>query len=330
MKPLSLTTNFTTMQDVKRLQNRVQTGELRSAGTKVETKKVVRTGTPLAKDGVSVGDSRIDARGLSQSKLTRVFKGDSPVAHHVDKFDGIAQAIRPSMLGRVFGAVKGVIASEKRTNAYVTKLKLSSEGDAKKVMAEAQKRLADPSGWKELGPRAGGVKLGGKFQPVNANGKEKKKGEALQKGDFLKIDIPGVPTTSWVEIKQLDVGEDHMTIRVQASRNPQESNPKHIAHFFSGETENIFSLKREGDTVQSSVYSADELPNLTGNLVDKTIQGGVLAGAWAGGKDPQWFSFTKNLLTGVESKDSKGSKRSLLGVKSALGAIFGSNQGAIK
>jgi hypothetical protein len=138
------------------------------------------------------------------------------------------------------------------------------------------------------------------------------KGDAVkrppQKGDHLKIDIPGPgPRTGdgfdWVQVEAVEHTEggdlDCLVMQVRPATNPK-NDQQDVAHFFSDEATSNFMVKREGTTITAAVYGRNEKPNTSAEkVVDKARNTAVATGAVSGFSKLQW----KSLVTGFLKKD---------------------------
>ena len=61
---------------------------------------------------------------------------------------------------------------------------------------------------------------------------------------------------------------------VRPNENPTLSPSGPIAHFFGEETTNVFMLKRDGNSVSSSVSGCNESLNATGNVFQTALRRG--------------------------------------------------------
>ncbi len=173
--------------------------------------------------------------------------------------------------------------------------------EAKTFFETAKNRLLQVGRWHEI---AGKGTAG--FELTDAQGNSVSR--APQKGDHLKIDIPGPgPQTGdgfdWVQVEEVE--ETHegevecLAMRVRPATNPQNSK-EDVAHFFSDEATSNFVVKREGTTITAAVYGRNEKPNVDAEkVVDKARNAAVATGAVSGFSKLQW----KSLVNGFVKKE---------------------------
>lgn len=173
---------------------------------------------------------------------------------------------------------------------------------------DAQKaRLADVNNWTGLSGAENAS-----FSLVGPDGKPAE-GRSAQVGDFVKIRLPGSPTADWVQIESIQNGQNEFSIRVRPSHDPtkQPLTPDVVAHFFSREATNTFSVEKRGNDVQVRVLGHNESANVgatSGGLLNAARNRAVAEGAWGiqrpipgttttvnGMQQHQWNRFTENL-----------------------------------
>mgnify|MGYP003576406825 CR=1 FL=1 len=144
------------------------------------------------------------------------------------------------------------------------------------------------------------------FSLTDANGNSVNR--TPQKGDHLKIDIPGPgPQTGdgfdWVQVEEVEETAEGdvecLAMRVRPATNPQNEKGD-VAHFFSDEATSNFVVKREGTTITAAVYGRNEKPNTAAEkVVDKARNTAVATGAVGGFSKLQW----KSLVNGFVKKE---------------------------
>jgi hypothetical protein len=137
-----------------------------------------------------------------------------------------------------------------------------------------------------------------------------------QPGDFVRIDLPGPLGYDWVRIESASVTDTRAEIVVRPSYDPtaEPLQPDVIAHFFTDEAVNTFSVERSGTTITAEVRGEHESANV-GAEAGSGVEGEVAAirnravaqGAWGpqmplgngrqlnGMQQHQWNRFTENL-----------------------------------
>jgi hypothetical protein len=172
--------------------------------------------------------------------------------------------------------------------------------EAKSLFQAAKKRLLDVNRWHNICGQ-----LSAEFELTNNKG-EHVDGN-VNVGDYFKIDIPGVGSSSgkgydWVKVEEVkeETAEENDTeyvlVRVRPSDNPTTSDDN-VAHFFSDKATSNFVVKREKNVVTAAVYGRNEVPNTaTDNTIDKVRNAVVGTTALAGMSNPQWKTLANALV----------------------------------
>jgi hypothetical protein len=176
-----------------------------------------------------------------------------------------------------------------------------TEQEAKDFYLIARERLLDINHWQDIAGKATAS-----FQVTDRNGKALTR--EVQKGDHLKIDIPGPGSSSgegydWVKVEAVEnnntADSQWTAIRVRPATNPLNDN-KDVAHFFSDETTSTFIVWQEGMKVTAAVYGRNEKPNTdTQASIDTIRNSAIAAGAISGFSKVQW----KSLVNGLVAKE---------------------------
>jgi hypothetical protein len=178
---------------------------------------------------------------------------------------------------------------------------LATEKEAKEFYVTVCKRLMDINNWQQYAGKATAS-----FQLTDNSGNEVKRDP--QKGDHLKIDIPGPGSMSgegfdWVQIEAIEKDHDENTqctaIRVRPATSPLNEK-EDVAHFFSDDTTSTFMVRQEGKKVIAGVYGRNEKPNTnTETTIDKIRNTAIATGAITGFSKIQW----KSLVNGLVKKE---------------------------
>jgi hypothetical protein len=109
--------------------------------------------------------------------------------------------------------------------------------------------------------------LSADFQLTDKNGHDV--ADAVQKGNLIRIDIPGPGSKSgegydWVQVEELKYtsGEDkeRFGFRVRPARNPLGEEDV-ISHFYSEESTSSFIVSRMSNKITAGIYDRNTLPN---------------------------------------------------------------------
>lgn len=180
----------------------------------------------------------------------------------------------------------------------VEERKLSNLIQAQEFFAAAEKRLLAVNEWGKISGLSD-------FKVFTPDGKEAMR--SVQKGDFIRIDIPGPGPLSgdgfdWVlveEIKRLHEGNYEMiSMCVRPCSSPLNQD-KEVAHFLKDHATSTFIVRRDRITVRAEEHGRNEQANVNdGNLIDRTRNLIVGVSAKLGLSYPQWKMLVKGLLDG--------------------------------
>ncbi|WP_412850640.1 hypothetical protein ACL0VS_19120 [Chryseobacterium sp. PMSZPI] len=125
-----------------------------------------------------------------------------------------------------------------------------------------------------------------------------------QKGDFIRINIPGPGETEakgydWVEITDLcyyhDNTSESIMMTCRPSRNPGDKS-RHIAHFYSFKATSTFMIYKSPTHLKAAVYGRNESPNFNAKFIDIIRNLIVAAGGIMGVAKIQWKQLTDGFL----------------------------------
>ena len=175
---------------------------------------------------------------------------------------------------------------------------MPDRSSASTLYSEAKKRLLLVDEWKNFAGFEGAV-----FTLHDENGMNVTR--QAQKGDYIRIDIPGPGTKAgkgydWVRVIDMEEKkEDHadtLLMTVKPTDDPTSENPE-TAHFFDKAATSTFVVKRNSNCVETSVHGRNEKPNNdTSRTIDNIRNSVIATGAFGGFADIQWQSLTKGLL----------------------------------
>ncbi|REC78424.1 hypothetical protein DRF60_08170 [Chryseobacterium elymi] len=126
-----------------------------------------------------------------------------------------------------------------------------------------------------------------------------------QKGDFMRIDIPGpgepeAKGYDWVEVTDICFQEDHYSesilITCRPSVNPQNRKNSHTAHFYSSRATSTFMIARTPTHLKAAVYGRNETPNFNAGYIDIIRNLMVAAGGMMGISKIQWKKLADGFL----------------------------------
>ncbi|MBV8327316.1 hypothetical protein [Chryseobacterium sp.] len=141
------------------------------------------------------------------------------------------------------------------------------------------------------------------FRLYDVNGKSVERDP--QKGDFIRIDIPGPGDTEakgydWVEITDICFYQDNISENImmtcRPSINPEDKRKNHIAHFYSSKATSTFMIYRNPTHLKAAIYGRNESPNFNAGFIDILRNIMIAAGGMAGVAKIQWKQLADGLL----------------------------------
>ncbi len=141
------------------------------------------------------------------------------------------------------------------------------------------------------------------FQATDDSGNEVNRN--IQKGDYLRVDIPGPGSKAgdgydWVtveELKEISDGDiQSVGFRVRPASNPS-GDKKSIAHFYDESSTSNFIVTREGKNVTAHIVDRNIKPNDdTASVTDKIRDTAIGMSALAGFSKIQWQNLANGLV----------------------------------
>lgn len=177
----------------------------------------------------------------------------------------------------------------------------SDEIAAKKCFELASDRLLAVNSWGEISGMSA-------FVLFDAGGS--KVTRKAEKGDYIRIDIPGPGSSSgagydWVKIEEIvsqnKADEQFLAMRVRPAEFPL-SDEGVVAHFLQDEATSTFLIRRKVAIITAEEHGRNELPNISeGKLLDRGRNLIVGLAAKFGLSYPQWKMLVKGLLDGYSA-----------------------------
>lgn len=163
---------------------------------------------------------------------------------------------------------------------------------------EVKQRLLNVNNWHHVA----GI-ISAKFQVTDHSGKDVYRN--VEKGDYLKIDIPGPGSKEgdgfdWVLVEELkEVSENEIQsigFRVRPAANPLGLN-EHVAHFYHQAATSCFIIIREEKKVISYIVDSNLSPNDdTQSITDKIRHTAVGMSAIGSFSKIQWQKLANGLV----------------------------------
>lgn len=194
---------------------------------------------------------------------------------------------------------KDVIPKQKKggKSVIIRKQEFPSVLEAMSVFKVIKQRFLNVNNWGSYSTSS--------YELIKADGTPKT--GLAEESDIIKIDIPGPSGTEgkgydWVQIEKIIDTASLFAIGVRTTSMPG-SNKTSVAHFYSNETTNTFSVERHGKEVICEVNARNIVLNLKHkNLFDK-IRNLITGMAGASGVSKlMWEDFLYHLMEGKEKQ----------------------------
>jgi len=180
-------------------------------------------------------------------------------------------------------------------------IEFNNEQEAVGFFQLATQRLLDVNNWQSTAEG-----LSATFQVTDNKGNEVERN--VQKGDYLRIDIPGPGSKEgdgfdWVNVddlkEMLENDIQSLGFRVRPSENPKSTDSQNTAHFYDSSASSNFIVQRVRNKVTALVIDKNLKPNLHAESVtDKLRDAAIGTTALLGVSKIQW----QNLVDGIVKK----------------------------
>ncbi|MEO7765900.1 MAG: hypothetical protein ABIS01_00695 [Ferruginibacter sp.] len=185
-----------------------------------------------------------------------------------------------------------------------TFLELKTVDVARETFKSAKNRMFNPPVWHQLAGTASA-----EFELTDREGRQVNR--PAEKGDFLRIDIPGPGPSAgagdgydWVTVTMIEenndpaLDEQYCSLQLKAAHSP-EGQKNVTAHFFREDATSTFIISRKQTKITATYHGRNELPNTdTGKPMDNIRNSLVALGAFAFLSELQWKSLIKGFLEG--------------------------------
>lgn len=168
----------------------------------------------------------------------------------------------------------------------------NSAEDAAQAFASRREKLYDINRWEtESGVSA--------FQLFNEDGNPLKTKRA-QKGNFVRITLPGSGKYDWVKIVDILDASNEVVITVAPTYDPTENSADkaETSHFFTSDSRNNFCLQKKDSSLAVYVIGLYEKPNVseTGGIIESARNMATAGFGWLGFQKIEWKTFCENFL----------------------------------
>lgn len=178
-------------------------------------------------------------------------------------------------------------------------IELYDESEAVRFFEEAKERLLNVNQWHKV---ATGL-LNAHFKAFDKKGEPVNR--KVQKGDFMRIDIPGPGSNEgegydWVSIEEVKEFKDDsiqsVGFRVRPTHKPN-GDVTQLAHFYDDESTSTFTVTREAAVIKAYIIDRNTKPNdETQSVVDKIRNTPVAIGAIAKFSELQWQHLANGIV----------------------------------
>jgi hypothetical protein len=180
------------------------------------------------------------------------------------------------------------------------KFESPSPSDAKTLFIDAKHRLQQINSWYLLC-----AETGAEFQLTDDEGNALETGPP-DVGNLIRIKLPAPPNKmgdgyDWVRVEKLEELEDTTTdeqlfgFRVRPIDSPY-SRTDARSHFYTSEATSTFVVYRKSNVIEVLERGRKEVPNVTGNFLDKLRNLVVAIPAMLGFSKPQWQHLVNGIL----------------------------------
>jgi hypothetical protein len=177
---------------------------------------------------------------------------------------------------------------------YSTVRNFDEEDSARFEFSRSKERLFNVNAWSDIPGIANAT-----FELFDDNGNRIDRNK-VEKGDFIKIDLPGPLPFYWVRVNEVTDEKDAAQFTVQPTYDPTDrADDKQVTdHFFQDKARSIFRVERKGKEITAMEIGINEAIN---NKEDEAGSKGVIntlvsEGGWAGFQKYQWKNLTDYLV----------------------------------
>lgn len=197
--------------------------------------------------------------------------------------------------------LKVLTGNESKDRQYSNKKEYADVGKAKSAFGRSKRKLFDVNGWSKM------EGINSKFKVYNQHGEPDNK--QLQKGFFIKIELPGPKIENWVQVTDMRNEPDLAEFIVHPSEKPREKTDPNaeVKHFFVKEASSTFRVLRKENIIEAFEIGRNEAINNQGDESgDRSVLNTLIAeGGWAGFQKIQWEKLTRYLVHLQEADKEK-------------------------
>lgn len=182
---------------------------------------------------------------------------------------------------------------ESKDKVYSSVRVFDDEDSAKFEFSRSKERLFNVNAWSKIPGVANST-----FELFGEDGNPVERYQ-VQKGDFIKIDLPGPLPFYWVKVNEVSAENDSAQFTVQPTYDPTHDDDKTVTdHFFQDQARSIFRVERYGNEIKAMEIGVNEaINNQEAEAGSKGLINTIVSeGGWAGFQKYQWKNLTDYLV----------------------------------
>ena len=145
---------------------------------------------------------------------------------------------------------------ESKDKVYSSVRVFDDEDSAKFEFSRSKERLFNVNAWSKIPGIANST-----FELFGEDGNPVERYQ-VQKGDFIKIDLPGPLPFYWVKVNEVSAENDSAQFTVQPTYDPTHDDDKTVTdHFFQDQARSIFRVERYGNEIKAMEIGVNEAIN---------------------------------------------------------------------
>ena len=182
---------------------------------------------------------------------------------------------------------------ESKDKVYSSVRVFDDEDSAKFEFSRSKERLFNVNAWSNIPGIANST-----FELFGEDGNPIERYQ-VEKGDFIKIDLPGPLPYYWVKVNEVSAENDSAQFTVQPTYDPTHDDDKTVTdHFFQDQARSIFRVERSGNEIKAMEIGVNEaINNQDAEAGSKGLINTIVSeGGWAGFQKYQWKNLTDYLV----------------------------------
>ena len=182
---------------------------------------------------------------------------------------------------------------ESKDKVYSSVRVFDDEDSAKFEFSRSKERLFNVNAWSKIPGIANST-----FELFGEDGNPVERYQ-VQKGDFIKIDLPGPLPFYWVKVNEVSAENDSAQFTVQPTYDPTHDDDKTVTdHFLQDQARSIFRIERYGNEIKAMEIGVNEaINNQEAEAGSKGLINTIVSeGGWAGFQKYQWKNLTDYLV----------------------------------